>query len=349
MSVTRARGRAVIDGVVVVDKPTGPTSHDVVARVRRVLSTRHAGHAGTLDPMASGVLVIAAGEATKLVPYLTADDKAYVTSVRLGVATDTLDAEGTVTERIAVPEAVREAVAALGATEVTAGHMKVTDGHIEVTAGDIGANARKIPSILASALAVESARTMQSPPAYSAIRIGGERAHEIARRGETPDLAPRPVAVRALRILSGEVEGDVVSLTIALDVSKGYFVRAFARDLAASLGTVGHLTALRRTRSGAFTLDDAIALDALTSDAVMPMAKAASRALPVTVLDDAGVRAVSFGQRVPAASLRDPHRVPSAWLDEAGALVAIGEATEDGGGRVLRGFPRRPGDAGADH
>jgi tRNA pseudouridine55 synthase len=183
---------------------------------------------------------------------------------------------------------------------------------------------------------------MQLPPAISAIRVGGERAHVIARRGEAPELTPREVGVRRLELLGGGLE-PAPFLRFAVEVTKGYFVRSLARDLAEALGTVAHLTELRRTRSGAFTLADAARLDAtpdILRASLIPIDRAAMRALPVSVLTKEGVRAAGHGQRLMRDQLRDPHARASAWLDEAGALVAIGEVDPDGGGRVLRGFPR---------
>lgn len=299
-------------GVLVVDKPRGPTSHDVVARVRRVLHTRHVGHAGTLDPMATGVLVIAAGEATKLVPWLTADDKEYEATIRLGVETDTLDAEGREVGRAPVPEEITAAIVASASSP-----------------------------ILAAALDAERARTSQVPPAYSAIRIGGERAHELARAGRLEgELPARPVQVRSLEVTGGRAAAGAVELDVRVACEKGYFVRSLARDLARGVSTVGHLTALRRVRSGAFGVSDAAPLASLTRDALIPLSTATARALPVTLLDEAGVRAVSFGQRVSPEQMTDPHPCPSAWLDAERRLVAIGECSADGWGRVLRGFPR---------
>lgn len=281
------------DGVVVIDKPKGPTSHDVVGRVRKLLKTRAVGHAGTLDPMATGVLVVAVGEATKLVPWLTAADKAYEATIRLGVATDTLDAEGQVTETRDLPPP------------------------------DLAAIER--------AIAVERARTLQVPPQFSAIKVDGVRAHSLARAGQAVELAPREVAVRALELR--EARGH--DLDVRVETAKGYFVRSLARDLAAGLETVGHLTALRRVRSGAFGLDRAIPLEALGPDALLDLSAAAALSMPVSVLDESGVTAAGHGQRVAAEHRRDPHEGPCAWLDERGRLVAVGE-----GDRVLRGFPR---------
>lgn len=305
--------------VLVIDKPRGPTSHDVVAQLRRALRTRHVGHCGTLDPMATGVLVVAIEDGTKLVPWLTVDDKSYEATVRLGVATDSFDADGVETSRVSIGEELEEALALL--------------------ASDVGSS---LAPILARALESERARTMQLPPAISAIRIGGERAHAIARRGEAPDLAAREVCVRRLEVLGGGLDPHPF-LRFAVDVTKGYFVRSLARDLAEALGTAGHLTQLRRTRSGAFTIADAVPSGASPETlraSLIPIARAAARALPVSVVTGEGVRAAGHGQRLMPDQLRDPHPVPSAWLDEGGALIAIGEVDPDGGGRVIRGFQR---------
>jgi tRNA pseudouridine55 synthase len=308
--------------VLVVDKPQGPTSHDVVAKLRRALRTRAVGHCGTLDPMATGVLVVAVEDATKLVPWLTADDKSYEATIRLGVATDSFDADGVETGRSELGDELRAELAALSPSSLSSPLL--------------------LPPRIAAAVEAERGRTMQQPPAISAIRIGGERAHDLVRRGEAPELPLREVAVRRIEVLGGGLEPEP-HLRVSVDVAKGYFVRSLARDLAAALGTLGHLTALRRTRSGAFTLADAVALDAapeLLRAALLPIERAAARALPVSVLSADGVTAAGHGQRLMPGQVRDPHGTASAWLDEAGALVAIGEVDADGSGRVLRGFPR---------
>lgn len=299
---------ASVPGVVVVDKPRGPTSHDVVARIRKIVKSRQVGHAGTLDPMATGVLVVAIGEGTKLVPWLTAADKEYIATIKLGVETDTLDAEGRETERVAIGDEVRRALA-----------------------GEY--------ALLEPALASERARREQVPPAFSAIRVGGERAHDLARAGKLEDALPaRPVAVRALEVIGASPAAS--ELTVRIAAAKGYFVRSLARDLARGLGTRGHLTALRRTRAGRFTIEEAVTLDALTPSSVVDLDAAAKRALPVSVLDAEGVRAVGFGQRVAPPHLAPPHAEPSAWVDVEGRLLAVGECDVTGLGRVLRGFPR---------
>jgi len=310
-------------GVLVVDKPRGPTSHDVVARVRRALGTRQVGHAGTLDPMATGVLVVAVGEATKLTPYLTATDKAYEAVIRLGVGTDTLDADGSEVSRVPLSPALHDAIAAVAG----------------------GARGDALPEILAAAVIRERERSQQVPPVFSAIKIAGQRSHALARRGEAPDLAPRPVTVKTLNVTHGHVQGADAELVVTLEVSKGYFVRALARDLATSLGTTGHLTALRRTKAGVFnldgaaTLDDAETLPERLAGALVPLERAAALALPVTRLTAAGVRDAGHGKLVPVAELDATHAEPSLWVDETGRLVAIGEIVADGtAGRVLRGF-----------
>lgn len=300
-------------GVLVVDKPRGPTSHDVVARVRRALHTREVGHAGTLDPMATGVLVVAVGEATKLVTWLTAQSKAYEATIALGVETDSLDADGKETRRVPASDALRAALA-----ESRGPHLA--------------------PSVRA-ALEVERARKTQVPPAFSAIHTEGERAHERARRGEEVELAPRVVSVHRLDLVASSEEPPFVA--VALEVSKGYYVRSLARDLAAALGTVGHLTSLRRTRSGCFVAEEALPLDTPEDELaarVEPLARAATRALPVARLTEAGARDARHGRRVKPADIDAPTREPCAWIDEAGALVAVGELDADGAGRVLRGF-----------
>ena len=263
------------------------TSHDVVAKARKWFGTREIGHAGTLDPMATGVLVLAIGEATKLVPYLTASDKEYEATIALGVATDTLDADGREASRVAVPSSW--------------------------------------PASLDAALDDERKRTMQLPPVFSAIHAKGARSHELARRGEIVELAERPMRVIALDVKDKRAD----ALDVRLVVSKGYYVRALARDLAARLGTVGHLTALRRVRSGSFTLADA--------GVVIPLVDAATRVVPKATLTEAGTSHARAGRRVPLEDLGTTEPGEHAWLAPDGALVAIGRI-EDGAGKVTRGF-----------
>jgi len=284
------------DGVLVIDKPRGMTSHDVVATLRRVLGTRDIGHAGTLDPMATGVLVVAVGQATKLVLYLTASDKEYEATIALGVTTDTLDADGRETARADVPEGWSRS--------------------------------------LESALAEERSRALQDPPIFSAIHTGGVRSHERARLGESPVLAARPVHVSSL-VVVGTSEREV---RLRLVVSKGYYVRALARDLAVRLGTVGHLTVLHRVRAGSFPIEEAVALASLDKATPrIPLAASAARALPTATLTDGGVSHARAGRPVPLSDLSTATLGQHAWLAPDGSLIAIGHV-EDGVGRVTRGF-----------
>jgi tRNA pseudouridine55 synthase len=299
--------------VLVVDKPQGPTSHDVVAIVRRAFKTREVGHAGTLDPMATGVLVLALGEATKLVPYLTDAPKDYEALLELGRATDTLDAMGRVTE-------VRELDAEL---------------LMALAAGVEHASQR-----LEAAVASELARTSQEPPAFSAIHTGGERAHAKARRGETFVLEERAVRVHRLRVVATS-GAPTPSIKLSVRADKGYYVRSLGRDLARALGTVGHLTALRRVESGGFAVTEASRLDASPEalrERLLPLAAAAQRAMPAATLTELGVREARFGRRVRYDDFEGDvvTGVPSAWFDRDGRLVAVGMIEEDG--RVLRGF-----------
>jgi tRNA pseudouridine55 synthase len=293
-------------GVLIVDKPSGLTSHDVVGRVRRLLRTRRVGHAGTLDPLATGVLVVLVGEATKLGAYLTAHQKRYLARVVFGLSTDTLDREGKPTASAALPPWLEEELAA-------------------IAADPCAAPAQAFPR-LEAALAAERARSMQVPPSYSAIKVGGQRSYARARAGEAVELAEREVEVASLHVVSAG--SDFVDL--CLEVSKGYYVRSLARDLGERLGLPSHLGALRRTASGPFTLEDAVEL--LDVPDLIPMTIAAQRALPWGRLTEAGELRARRGQPLQAADFTalPPFDRPSAWLTEAGRLVAIGTRRPDG-------------------
>ncbi len=302
-------------GVLVVDKPKGPTSHDVVARARRALNERRIGHAGTLDPMASGVLVVLVGEATKLAAYVTANDKAYTARVALGVATDTLDAEGAVVARGGVPDALLAELAALARPGASPGLM------------------------ISRAIQGEIERRTQVPPAYSAVKVDGVRSYARARAGADVELAPRPVEVRRLRV-TGAAAAPTPWLDVELEVTKGYYVRSLGRDLGERLGVPAHLVALRRTSSGPFDLARARALDDLVGAELEPTATAAARALGAERLTEAGAARVRMGQEPEFAV--DPAPVapsegPRAWLDPSGTLVAIGERRGERFA-ILRGF-----------
>lgn len=217
------RGATSLAGILLVDKPAGMTSHDVVAIVRRETGEGRVGHAGTLDPMATGLLVILIGPYTRLEPYLSAARKSYQARIVFGAETDTDDAEGAVIREAAVP-------AAIG------------DAHYART-------------MLAAAVGP----TLQAPPAYSAIKVAGRVAHKAARAGQALELAPRPIEVYSAVLTS--VYPGTPSWDVAYTVSKGTYIRALARDLGRACGTAAHLGALRRTASGPLALADASTLD----------------------------------------------------------------------------------------
>jgi len=304
----------VASGVLVVDKPRGPTSHDVVSRARRILKTREVGHAGTLDPMATGVLVLAIGEATKLVPYLTAHDKAYVATVRFGETTRSLDADSPITESLAPSDSLREGLARIARGE--------RDEAIE------------------RALEQERARVSQIPPQVSAIKVDGRPSHARVRKGETVELLPREVSVRSLIATGARMEPPELDLSI--ECAKGYYVRSLARDLASALGTVGHLVALRRTRSGPFEQSDAVPLDDDLGTHLIPLREAAAKALPSASLTADGSVRTGHGKPLSEADfVAPPSNGVYALVDPEGSLIAIARIDE-GVGRVLRGFRPRP-------
>lgn len=287
-------------GALIIDKPQGLTSHDVVRRVRKALSTRKVGHAGTLDPMATGVLVVLVGEGTKLVPYLTANDKRYRAGVLLGRSTDTLDAEGETVAQAPLPP------------------WWPDEERVEAV------------------LETERGRAEQQPPIYSAIKVAGKSAHARVRAGEQVELAARPVAVRHLT-LDRRLD-DSGTLWLTMEVSKGYYVRALARDIGEGLGIPAHLSSLRREASGVFTLDEAVQIDDIAEARLMPVTEAAQRALPSATLSEEGAARTRCGARLgPADFVGEVPSTRSAWLDEAGVLVAVGD-NGDEGPKVVRVF-----------
>ena len=250
-------------GIVIVDKPAGMTSHDVVARCRRIFATRKVGHAGTLDPMATGVLVVGVDRATKLLGLLTATSKTYAATIRLGQSTSTEDAEGQVLQ------------------QVSAHH--VTD------------------SAIAAALVGLRGDIMQVPSTVSAVKIGGRRAYQLAREGQVVELQARPVRIDRFETLAIRRECDVagvVDLDVEVDCSSGTYIRALARDLGEALGVGGHLTALRRTRVGRFGLDQARSLDDLAEQPGLShtLDEACLRMFPRRDLTDDEVAAASHGR-----------------------------------------------------
>jgi tRNA pseudouridine55 synthase len=281
------------DGLVIVDKPGGMTSHDVVARIRRLAGTRKVGHAGTLDPMATGVLVVGIEKATRLLGYLTATEKRYDATIRLGQSTSTDDAEGEITGGASAKDLTAETIA-----------KKVTD-----LTGEI----------------------QQIPPAVSAIKVDGQRAYKLTRAGAAPELKPRPVTVYEFTITDIRAVGDGTERDVDATVrcSSGTYIRALARDLGHTLGTGGHLTRLRRTRVGGYGLEDAQTLDQLTERfVVMPLAQAAAAAFPRRDLSADEARRLAHGGRLaPEDSAAAPG--PTAAFAPDGSLVAL--LTEQGG------------------
>lgn len=215
-------------GLVVVDKPTGMTSHDVVGRCRRFFGTRKVGHAGTLDPMATGVLVVGVDRATKILGLLTTTDKAYSATIRLGQTTSTEDAEGEVVETISADD--------------------VTDAQIQ------------------QAVAALRGEIDQVPSAVSAIKVGGQRAYKLAREGQAVELASRRVRIDRFDVVATRRHAGLVDVDVEVDCSSGTYIRALARDVGAALGVGGHLRALRRTRVGGFGLDEARTLEQLADE-----------------------------------------------------------------------------------
>jgi tRNA pseudouridine55 synthase len=273
------------DGLVVVDKPGGMTSHDVVARVRRLARTRRVGHGGTLDPMATGVLVVAVGRATRMLTYVSGSDKSYLATVRLGQSTVTDDAEG---EVVAVADV-----------------SGVTDEAIR------------------AGLAVLTGEIDQVPSAVSAIKIDGRRAYQRIRDGEQVVLPARRVTVSKLDLLAVRRTAGSVDIDIDVTCSSGTYIRALARDLGVALGVGGHLTALRRTAVGRFTLAEAVTLEELAARApdvvTLPLAEAARRIFPRrdATVDEAQV--LSHGGPLAAAGIAGPYAV----FAPDGSLLAI--------------------------
>jgi tRNA pseudouridine55 synthase len=301
----RVRRPTAADGFVVVDKPQGWTSHDVVARMRHLAGTRKVGHAGTLDPMATGVLVLGIGRATRLLTWVVGADKEYTATIRLGQSTTTDDAEGEST-------------------------------------GSVDASAITVEAVRA-AVAPLTGPILQVPSSVSAIKVDGQRAYARVRAGEQVELQARPVTVSAFEVhearsAAADDGTPVLDVDVTVVCSSGTYIRALARDLGVALGVGGHLTALRRTRVGGYTLAMAADLEELarTPDdvplEVLSLADAARATFAVRDLTEAEARALSYGQRIawtgPAADGAGPHEPggedhPVAALAPDGSLVAL--------------------------
>lgn len=278
-----------MDGVLVIDKPSGPTSHDVVARVRRVLRTKRIGHTGTLDPLATGVLPLVIGRATRLASLLSAAEKSYEADVRLGCATDSYDASERMAAGIPPPPPP------------------------DVAAADVEALLDRFRGSY-----------LQAPPAYSAKKIGGVAAHRLARRNQAVQPAPSRVTVSDLAMLS-LADG---LLRVRVTATAGFYVRTLAHELGAALGCGGHLEGLRRTRVGAFSLAGAVALDALESEGDAGAARlipieALLLDVPAVMLNERGVRRASHGNAVGFEDFSEPAGL--AWVDAVGSIRLVDE------------------------
>lgn len=286
-------------GLVVVDKPAGMTSHDVVGRLRRIFGTRKVGHAGTLDPMATGVLVLGLERGTRFLAHLVTATKTYEATIRLGAATTTDDAEGEV----------------LSTTPAT---------HLDPTAIDAGV--RRL-----------SGEIMQRPASVSAIKINGRRAHELVREGQEVDIPARPVTVHSFEILDRRQEGDFHDLDVRVHCSSGTYIRSLARDLGEDLGVGGHLTALRRTELGPFTLADALTLDELAEEPQLSLDLDESliRNFPVLQVTEEEGAALAMGKWLEPRGLQGVH---AAVTPEGRAVALIKEK----GKRLSTVFVARP-------
>ncbi|MBG0815867.1 tRNA pseudouridine(55) synthase TruB [Planomonospora sp. ID82291] len=285
MSTARVKRTPPPSGLIIVDKPADWTSHDVVGKLRGIAGTRRVGHAGTLDPMATGVLVVGVEKATRLLGHLALTEKGYDGTIRLGRSTNTDDAEG---------EVIATASAAGVAEE-------------DVRKG----------------IAALTGRIMQVPPQVSAIKVNGQRAYKMARAGEAVELAARPVTVSGFEVTAVRREGDLLDVDVSVTCSSGTYIRALARDLGAALGTGGHLTSLRRTRVGPYDLSMAHTIEELGRECViLPMADAVAAAFPRRDVTAEEARTVAHGGRLPAAGLGPG---PVGVFGPDGALVALVE------------------------
>ncbi|MDQ0189271.1 tRNA pseudouridine(55) synthase TruB [Alicyclobacillus cycloheptanicus] len=290
-----------VSGVLILDKPKGLTSHDVVARVRRVLGTRRVGHAGTLDPDATGVLVVCVGDATRLAEYVAADEKSYDGTVVFGISTDTDDAAGRVLAQASAAQLTEEQVAA--AAERLTG--------------------------------VQS----QTAPRVSAVHVQGKRAHELVRAGQAFEAPVRTVVIRSLLVHSFQ-PGELATAAFSVTCSKGTYVRALCRDWGAALGLPAHMGALRRTRSGVFSIDDATPLEVWEASerpakALLPPV-AALQEMPKVVIDHDTCMKLARGQSVRHSAARDvPDGTLCAAVTSDGQLAAIAEVSGAGASGYL--------------
>jgi tRNA pseudouridine55 synthase len=289
-------------GLVIVDKPPGWTSHDVVAKIRKLAGTRRVGHAGTLDPMATGVLVVGVEKATRLLGYLALAEKEYTGTIRLGETTDTDDADGSVVSHVPA--------------------NNVTKPELLRAIGGLTGEIRQVP------------------PGVSAIKVHGRRAYRLTREGQAPELAPRTVTVSEFGLGELRPAGQVLDVDVRVTCSSGTYIRALARDLGAALGVGGHLTALRRTRSGPYLASQAAGLDQLAERfELVPLSQAAAGAFARRDLSAEEATAIVHGIRLPATGTGSQ---PVAAFSPDGSLVAL-LTDSDGAARSLAVFAASPG------
>lgn len=292
------------EGLLLVDKPLGISSHGVVSLTRKALDTKKVGHAGTLDPQASGLLVLGVGQATKLLTYCVGLDKTYTTTVRLGYATTTDDAEG---DRIAFPNG-----------DLAACTPKYIDDALETFVGQIS----------------------QVPSTYSAIKVDGRRAYDLARSGRDVTLTAREVSVYSLDRGDIRVDADGIEVDLTISCSSGTYIRAIARDVGEALGVGGHVVALRRATVGPFDIENALTTEDIAPDHLLSMATAARTIMASVELDPVDVGHVRHGRAVDCGGW--PEGQPLAALDTAsGDLVAVVERFQ-GRSRILMGIPKPP-------
>jgi tRNA pseudouridine55 synthase len=279
-------------GLVVVDKPAGMTSHDVVGRCRRVFGTRRVGHAGTLDPMATGVLVIGIERATKILGLVTETSKSYAATIRLGQSTSTEDAEGELLQQVSAQGVTDEAI----------------EGAVAALRGDIA----------------------QIPSAVSAIKVDGQRAYKLAREGRTVELAARPVRIDRFEVLAVRRHDELVDVDVEVDCSSGTYIRALARDVGAALAVGGHLTALRRTRVGRFGVDQARSLDELAErpELSLSLDEACLQLFSHRLLTDDEADAVANGRALSAAAIEGVYAAHTADGRVIGLLRDDGPRTK---------------------
>ena len=280
-------------GLILIDKPAGITSHDVVARVRKAAGTRKVGHAGTLDPMATGLLILGINSSTRLLTYIVGADKEYLATIRLGAASTTDDAEGEL-----LAPASQGALDAVTAEAIAAGIAELT-GEIE-----------------------------QVPSSVSAIKVDGKRAYARVRAGEQVELKPRAVTVSDFELLETRREPGAIDLEVRVVCSSGTYIRSLARDLGAGLGVGagigGHLTALRRTRVGAYDVRDAYDLATLDAEAALiPAVDAAGRLFETLELTEQQAIDLTHGRRIHLADREGPGGEPVAAIAPTGALVGL--------------------------